>query len=379
MTLAITAFVALGLVIYVVASFTAPRDEVAPAPSRDAERERGTAWVRHKIDRLNGATPVLLALIWIGYGSLHLAMPTSASAQMPDWPSWIRDSLWYGSGVFEIAIGLMVVNARFRRLAIVAQLGMLIALTPFVIFMLGKDAAIRNVLPGLSVPFGRCVLVFHNLLLFVWTARAYRDELKRLGVSDRQRADRLGTAAGERRASPRLPLDPLLIVALVMLAVNIAGCAVIAFGPWQSGALYLWGLGSLAVGALVGFLFGVPRWVAAKGAAADGRTTYEPNTNIEKLSDWLTQMLVGVGLVELHQLGPALTRTCSVLANGLTLRPGRDAAAGEALAFAIGLVSYFLVAGLIQGYLLTRMFIARAWQHDARRSVSARAQPLTGG
>jgi hypothetical protein len=158
-----------------------------------------------------------------------------------------------------------------------------------------------------------------------------------------------------------------------MLAANLAGCAVIAFGPWQSGALYLWGLGSLAIGALVGFLFGVPRWVAAQHAG-DGRTRYEPNTNIEKLSDWLTQILIGVGLVELHQIGPTLTRACSVLANGLTLRTNRtaaDVAAGEPLAFATGLVSYFLVAGLIQGFLLTRMFLTRAWQSDGEGAARA--------
>jgi hypothetical protein len=48
----------------------------------------------------------------------------------------------------------------------------------------------------------------------------------------------------------------------------------------------LWALGSLATGALVGFLFGVPRWTAPKDKkASSAPARYLPNTNIEKLSD----------------------------------------------------------------------------------------------
>jgi hypothetical protein len=114
---------------------------------------------------------------------------------------------------------------------------------------------------------------------------------------------------------------------------------------------------------LVGFIFGVPRWVPVKStAAAATRKQYTPNTNIEKLSDWLTKILVGVGLVELHQLGPTVMQTSAVLARGLTRHDGRVASRLEAEAFATGLLGYFVVAGVIQGFLLTRMFIALAWQ-----------------
>jgi hypothetical protein len=75
-------------------------------------------------------------------------------------------------------------------------------------------------------------------------------------------------------------------------------------------------------------------------------------------------MLVGVGLVELHKLGPLLNRTAATLAQGLSLREGREASADEAQAFAVGLIAYFLVAGLIQGFLLTRMFLTQAWQRQ---------------
>ncbi len=118
----------------------------------------------------------------------------------------------------------------------------------------------------------------------------------------------------------------------------------------------------LASGALIGFVFGVPKWVGLK--IGSPRERYQPNANIEKLSDWLTKIVVGVGLVELHELGPALGRMSDVFAKGAALRPGRTSSFEEAHAFANGIIVYFVAAGVIQGFLLTRMFLTRAWQTD---------------
>lgn len=370
----IAALVALGLLAYLAASWVGVGDEP------DA-RVGGTfgRWLRSALNGLHHAAPLLLAVIWIAYGLMHLMTPvpaepytaaerTSAELQIPPALKSLIVPIWYGSGAFEIAMGLLVVQVKWRRWSLLAQQLMLLAFTPFVVHMLGQDKALTNLLPGLSPSLGRVVLVFHNLLLLVWVARLYRDELKRLAVSAPAAGGvALGRAAAGAAIGAKPKLQPVLVVALVMLAANLAGCWVIAAGPWSSGALYLWAMGSLATGALVGFLFGVPRWLAAKGEIAGiERTRYEPNTNIEKLSDWLTKMLVGVGLVELHELGPTLSKAAAVLASGLTLRdPAQKLALGEAQAFATGLVAYFLVAGLIQGFLLTRMFITRAWNADA--------------
>src|SRR5512143_3092668 len=68
------------------------------------------------------------------------------------------------------------------------------------------------------------------------------------------------------------------------------------------------GTATLSVGGLLGFLFGIPRTTrpprGSEGAGAnDGRreainTPYEPSNNLEQVADWLTKILVGVGLVE---------------------------------------------------------------------------------
>jgi hypothetical protein len=107
------------------------------------------------------------------------------------------------------------------------------------------------------------------------------------------------------------------------------------------------------VGGLVGFLFGVPR-VTLDGAA---RMTHRPNSNIEVLSDWLTKIIVGVGLLEFHSVGTFLDRVSNDVGRAVY---GADVARGSA--FAKALIVYFFVAGVIQGYLLTRMYLAERFE-----------------
>ena len=92
------------------------------------------------------------------------------------------------------------------------------------------------------------------------------------------------------------------------------------------------------------------------------RERYVPNANIEKVSDWLTKIVVGVGLVELHELGPTIVRMSDAFAAGVVPRPGMTGTPEEARAFASAMIVYFFAAGIIQGFLLTRMFLTRAWQ-----------------
>src|SRR6187551_1519423 len=65
-------------------------------------------------------------------------------------------------------------------------------------------------------------------------------------------------------------------------------------------------LSAALVGALLGFIFAVPRVIARENAdpPVDGtsRKILDTNTNLERISDWLTTMLVGVGLSQLTNL-----------------------------------------------------------------------------
>jgi hypothetical protein len=118
-----------------------------------------------------------------------------------------------------------------------------------------------------------------------------------------------------------------------------------------------------ATGAGTGFLFGLPRTLTASDpgtAAGGGQNSPAPpgvsptpgnlpglstNTNLEQISDWLTKIIVGVGLTKLDGLPSAIegfgNRTAEFFGFG-----------GKAFGIAAGL--YFLIVGFFIGYILTR-------------------------
>jgi hypothetical protein len=90
--------------------------------------------------------------------------------------------------------------------------------------------------------------------------------------------------------------------------------------------------GSAMGGVLLGFLFALPRarrseayareqpspsQPAATELTSEREATTRPNTNLEDISDWLTKILVGVGLIELASIGEALGRLSSAVAPAL--------------------------------------------------------------
>ena len=74
-----------------------------------------------------------------------------------------------------------------------------------------------------------------------------------------------------------------------------------------------------AIGAGLGFLFGLPRsryadldasgpsnTTNAKSSETPRSAHYLTNSNLIKVSDWLTTIIIGVGLVNLAKIGPAV-------------------------------------------------------------------------
>lgn len=130
------------------------------------------------------------------------------------------------------------------------------------------------------------------------------------------------------------------------------------------------------VGGIVGFLFGIPRTVQGS-AATNGETQYQGNTNLEQVSDWLTKILVGVGLVQLGRALPALGK----LANGLGASLGGQASSG---AFGLALAISYALLGFLFLYLWSREVLPKELplagviqaQLDARESARSAALAL---
>jgi hypothetical protein len=81
-----------------------------------------------------------------------------------------------------------------------------------------------------------------------------------------------------------------------LVAVFIFATSTSSFGAVLAVGLAVVGAASFA-GLLLGFLFGLPKTLERSGK---GRLT--TNTNLDQISDWLTKILVGLGLVQLGKV-----------------------------------------------------------------------------
>jgi hypothetical protein len=133
-------------------------------------------------------------------------------------------------------------------------------------------------------------------------------------------------------------------------------------------ALFL-GAAALVVGVFLGFLFGIPRSLQTEnppgadpqknaGTPAESsqqtpKAQYKANTNLEQISDWLTKILVGVGLTQLNNLPDLFVRAGDYFGSPL----GNSSDSSSRIAIAI--ILFFSICGFLFGYLWTRLFLGR--------------------
>lgn len=130
---------------------------------------------------------------------------------------------------------------------------------------------------------------------------------------------------------------------------------------------------SFLTGVLLGFIFGIPRALQSQLQGqnqADNSLTYQVNTNLEQISDWLTKIIVGVSLVELGRVPELFRRLGDYL----------SACLGELCkspSVAVVVVVLFVVLGFLAGYLMTRLYLTGAfWRAEVQRAGPIQ-DPLT--
>ncbi|MER7705337.1 hypothetical protein ABTX81_20900 [Kitasatospora sp. NPDC097605] len=175
--------------------------------------------------------------------------------------------------------------------------------------------------------------------------------------------------ATRRSGGPAVVRTAQRAAAGTLLGAGLVGLVLFSLGrphPWQAlGGGLVVACAATLVGGALGFLFGVPRVRGGAGAGGaeggEAHGSYAPNTNLEQVSDWLTKVLLGVGLTQLGSLGERLDRL------GGTLAPALGGGEGTA-PFAAALVLYFLLLGFLAGWLLTRLALPRVLS-DADRAL----------
>ena len=147
-------------------------------------------------------------------------------------------------------------------------------------------------------------------------------------------------------------------------------------------------LAAFAAGCFLGFLFGLPRVPqdsapppapanastslsstpsgpnAPAAAAPQGQVTraklLQSNTNLERISDWLTTMLVGATLVEIHNINDALVMFRDFLQSSATVfHEGGKASAGVLPAVGPIMLVFGAVCGFVYMYLNTRLVLVK--------------------
>ncbi|CAD7045654.1 hypothetical protein REJC140_03990 [Pseudorhizobium endolithicum] len=161
----------------------------------------------------------------------------------------------------------------------------------------------------------------------------------------------------------------VLLALIGMIGAVVTGvCLVLSQFRGVAGAVGLGGLilfAASAAGASLGFLFSVPRVLstgtaAANAGAGEGAKAAAnsrllgSNTNLERISEWLTTMIVGVGLSQVTSIGAHLRSFTGFL----------EAESSKSLAAA---GPFILIVGLVSGfvflYLYTRLYLSPLFLH----------------
>jgi hypothetical protein len=182
-------------------------------------------------------------------------------------------------------------------------------------------------------------------------------------------AARTGAESAARRgaALTRKAFRVAFLVGVLAILGYAARGDWVAFLRIASLGLLLGGAG-LCAGALLGFIFGVPRTEERPSQAEGTRTgadaappsarqaEYRGNTNLEQISDWLTKILVGVSLTQYRQIVASFRSLVGFLSRALVLGSDKE----SAQAFVFGLLVFSAVCGFFLGYILTRIYFAVA-------------------
>jgi hypothetical protein len=119
--------------------------------------------------------------------------------------------------------------------------------------------------------------------------------------------------------------------------------------------------GALAAGTLLGFLFGIPRAIAdpSSKAALEDKRIYQENTNLEQVSDWLTKIVIALGLAQLNQIPGAFQSLALEVSKGIgapVVTPGLTGI----------ILLYFAIVGFLVAYLWTRLYLTREFTRSDR-------------
>jgi len=164
----------------------------------------------------------------------------------------------------------------------------------------------------------------------------------------------------------------LSVVAVVLLAASVY-CR-----TWNAVmTAVIWMLACFILGTFVGFLFGIPKILQSQASSGDSDKNGENarsykqlvNTNLTEISDWLTKIIVGLGLVKLTKIPPYIKDLATTLGSGIS--EPQPSASSSGIAFAYGIIVCGFTVGFLFGYLATRLYLAPEFRKAEQDDVKA--------
>jgi tetratricopeptide (TPR) repeat protein len=120
---------------------------------------------------------------------------------------------------------------------------------------------------------------------------------------------------------------------------------------------------SFISGFFLGFLFGIPK------RNVSNESDYNLSTNLVDISDWLTKIIIGLGLIEIKRI-PGLLQA---IGSYIQLQTGGD---NSIKIFSATCIVYFSVFGLYYGYNYMRLFLSGQFK-EADDNLLTKQQQLT--
>ena len=156
----------------------------------------------------------------------------------------------------------------------------------------------------------------------------------------------------------------VLFGALVLLFLIAGGYATATkgVGAAAGGALII--VAGCAIGLLFGLLFGAPH---SSDQTSTGQGIFSLNTSFDQMSDWLTKILVGVGLTQLVGLPSKLQALGSYLAPAVG---GGETSASVATTLALGSA----VIGFLISFIFTKLVLSPDLADAGYETLRNRAQ-----
>lgn len=209
-----------------------------------------------------------------------------------------------------------------------------------------------------------------------------------------------GSPKSPQKSNPQTAEGSLLgVLNIILISLLVSGIIIVfIFGANPSGraTIFMWMLACLLSGTFVGFLFGIPKVVQNQGnpnaTSANNTNTssnnnnnsglgyqQQVNSNLVEISDWLTKIIVGLGLVKLTKIPPYLSQIANILATGLNQTTTQPA--GLAIAFAYGVIIGYSTMGFLFGYITTRVYLAGAFSaadQNALKRIADKAEETEG-